>query len=104
MAAARQTNQPAFDFLTGESPPRQPLRETRRQSMSVRPDIHNENLRAQIKTLQYELETLKQERELRSLREQSDVREAEKRVEAEYRRAQVNIPAPHTSCTSWCQC
>ena len=92
MASARN-QQPTFDFLTGNSPPRQPLREstTLKQSTSfVRADISNEQLRAQINTLQYELDTIRQARELEILQYQSEVREAEKRAEADFKRAQVS--------------
>lgn len=52
-------------------------------------DIGNENLRAQINTLQYELESLKQEREMNTLSHQAGLRDAQNKAEAEYQRAQV---------------
>lgn len=82
--------QPTFDFLAGDSPPRQTLRDTFRQSTAtVRPDVANESLRAQLNTLQYELDSLKQERELATLEHQSEIREAENRADAEFKRAQT---------------
>lgn len=52
-------------------------------------DIGNEDLRAQIKTLQYELESFKQEREFTNLRHEKELRDAEVKAEAEFRKAQV---------------
>jgi len=89
--ASTRNQQPTYDFLTGASPPKQPFREsTIKQSTTVRADINNEQLRAQINTLQYELDTYKQEREVERLQYQTDVREAEKRAEADFKRAQVS--------------
>ena len=86
-------NQPTYDFLTGAeaSPPRQPLRETLKQStVSVaRADINNENIRSQIHTLQYELDSLKQERELTSLQHQQELGDAQSRGDADFKRAQA---------------
>jgi len=93
MAASRQ-NQPSFNFLTGDSPPRQPLRETFKQSLNVRSDANNESLRAQINTLQYELDTFRQEREFKKLEYEGEVREAERRADADYKRAQACISQP----------
>ena len=52
-------------------------------------DPGNEDLRAQINTLQYELESLKQEREVTNLRHQKELREVQNKAEADFRRAQV---------------
>ncbi|GAB7351644.1 hypothetical protein MBLNU459_g2250t1 [Dothideomycetes sp. NU459] len=89
--AARNMNQPSFNFLTGvESPPRDaPLRQTLRQSTTVRPDINNESLRAQLNTLNYELDSLRQEKELTAIQHQGELREAERRAEADFKRAQA---------------
>ncbi|KAK4991882.1 coiled-coil domain-containing protein mad1 [Elasticomyces elasticus] len=97
MAAAR--NQPTYDFLSGNmpSPPRQILRETLKQSMLVKADIGNEQLRAQINSLQYELETVKQERELAALRHQSEIRELQTRAEADFKRAQTAETTANTA-------
>ncbi|WPH00595.1 spindle assembly checkpoint component mad1 [Acrodontium crateriforme] len=89
-------HQPTFDLFTGAEvepppPPRQPLRETFKQSTATRPtaDIGNENLRAQLNTLQYELEAIKQERELHELRHQQELRDVQARAEADFSRAQA---------------
>lgn len=83
-------NQPTYDFLAGgTSPPQQSLRHTLRQSQAVRPDHGNEDLRAHINTLQYELDSLKQERELAALRHQKELRDVQAKAEADFRRAQV---------------
>ncbi|KAK4556191.1 coiled-coil domain-containing protein mad1 [Recurvomyces mirabilis] len=71
------------------SPARQPLRETLKQSTVSRADINNENIRAQLNTLQYELDSLKQERELTNLHHQQEVRDALSRSENDFKRAQA---------------
>ena len=83
-------NQPTYDFLAGAeaSPPRQPLRETLKQSTISKADINNENLRSQLHTLQYELDSLKQERELTTLQHQQEIRDVQNRAEADFKRAQ----------------
>ncbi|KXL45409.1 hypothetical protein M433DRAFT_154457 [Acidomyces richmondensis BFW] len=91
-------NQPTYDFLRGgdASPPPLPsARESFKHSIpppsntTSKPDIHNEPLRAQLNTLQYELESLKQERELATLQQQQDLRDANSRADAEFQRAQA---------------
>ncbi|OCL11538.1 mitotic spindle assembly checkpoint protein-like protein MAD1 [Glonium stellatum] len=90
MAAGRNSTQPTYDFLTGaSSPPPPSFRETVRASHIVRPDPGNEDLRAQINTLQYELDSLKQEREVTNLRHQKELREVQNKAEADFRRAQA---------------
>ncbi|KAF2211221.1 hypothetical protein CERZMDRAFT_43702 [Cercospora zeae-maydis SCOH1-5] len=85
---ARQ-NQPTYDFLAGDQEQRNPLRETMKQSTVTRPDINNEDLRAQLRTVQYELDSIKQERELHDLHHQQELREAQSRAEADFKRAQA---------------
>ncbi|CAK1367409.1 unnamed protein product [Cercospora beticola] len=85
---ARQ-NQPTYDFLSGDQEQRHPLRETMKQSTVTRPDINNEDLRAQLRTVQYELDSIKQERELHDLHQQQELREAQSRAEADFKRAQA---------------
>lgn len=46
-------------------------------------------MRAQLNTLQYELDSLKQEKELTTLEHQSEIRDAESRAETDYKRAQA---------------
>lgn len=117
MAAARN-QQPSFDFLTGTDPSQHPSNpaaqstsrlplsaSTRRTSISstnklrqslagapsavpVRSTIDNETLRAQLNTLQYELDTLKQDRAMEVEGLNAEIRDSERRVELEYRRAQ----------------
>lgn len=52
-------------------------------------DIGNEDLRAQVKTLQYELESFKQERELNNLRHDKELRDVQLKAEEIFRKAQV---------------
>ncbi|KAK0247380.1 hypothetical protein B0A54_17404 [Friedmanniomyces endolithicus] len=90
-------NQPTYDFLSGGgigvSPPHQPFRETLRETMKQstvsRADINNENLRAQVNTLQYELDALKQERELTTIQHQREFRDAQSQAEADFKRCQA---------------
>lgn len=94
MAAGRNQNLPTYDFLAGaSSPPPPALREQLRASQVVRShaDPANEDLRAQLNTLQYELDTLKQERELAKLQHQQEIRDIQNKSEADFRRAQVRI-------------
>ena len=102
--ASRKANQPSFDFFSGEaitnSPqrPREPLRETFRTTLRtsqnapphtvVASDTVNEDLRTQINTLRYELETAKQDHEKLKLEHNAEIRDAQNRAETEYRRAQ----------------
>ncbi|KAL1583708.1 hypothetical protein WHR41_07451 [Cladosporium halotolerans] len=90
----------AYDIITGGDPSprpaarqRQPLAEStatfRQSTMSSRPDHGNEDLRAQLRTLQYELDSLKQERELSSLETQQELRDAQARAEEDFKRAQT---------------
>lgn len=53
------------------------------------PDQGNEELRAQINALKYELDSLQQERELSELRHEKELREIRSKAEADFRRAQV---------------
>lgn len=101
---SRKANQPSFDFFSGaaiaNSPqqPREPLRETFRTTLRtsqnapshtvVASDTVNEDLRAQINTLRYELETAKQDHEKLKLEHSAEVRDAQNRAETEFRRAQ----------------
>ncbi|KAF2455274.1 spindle assembly checkpoint component Mad1 [Lineolata rhizophorae] len=104
MAARNQ--RPTYDFLVGAPSPSPPpqqqrahqLRDTLRQSQAARPaaglpspvtDLSNEDLRAQLKTLQYELDTLKQDRAVTQLQQQQDVRDAQQRAAADFERAQA---------------
>lgn len=57
-------------------------------------DIGNEDLRAQVKTLQYELESFKQERELAALRHDKELRDVQLKAEEMYRKAQASDQFP----------
>ncbi|KAL8824818.1 MAG: hypothetical protein Q9191_004802 [Dirinaria sp. TL-2023a] len=93
--------QPTYDFLTGtpNPPPAQPLQQSLRYSQArvADADIGNEDLRAQVKTLQYELDSLKQEREVTNLRHGKELREAQVKAESEYKRAQASESNQHVS-------
>jgi mitotic spindle assembly checkpoint protein MAD1 len=104
--AVRNTNQPSFNFLTGEEEvpapapapaKREALRETFRSTLRtsqnaphtvVPSDPINEDLRAQLNTVRYELETAKQEREMMKLEHAQQLRDAQNRADADFRKAQ----------------
>jgi chromosome segregation ATPase len=98
---SRNTFQPSFDFLGAEpdQPPakREPLRETFRTTMRtsqnaphtvVPSDPANEELRAQLNTVRYELETAKQDMEMKKLEHAQELRDAQNRADADFRKAQ----------------
>lgn len=97
IAQSRIANtQPTYDFLGGNSVvapslsgQREPLGQSLRQSQAVKPDIGNEDLRAQVKTLQYELDSFKQERELSKLRHDKELRDVQLKAEELFRKAQA---------------
>lgn len=90
----RQTStQPSYDFITGGStdePPQQPLRQSRfRQSSVSRPDSTlDENLRARINSLEYELKNLQQERSLLVLQHDKELRDQQARAEVDFKKYQ----------------
>lgn len=98
---SRKTFQPTFDLFGAdvEQPPakREPLRETFRTTMRtsqnaphtvVPSDPANEELRAQLNTVRYELETAKQDIEMKKLEHAQELRDAQNRADAEFRKAQ----------------
>lgn len=52
-------------------------------------DLENEELRVQVNTLKYELENIKQERDLTVLRHEKEMRELQLKADADFRKAQV---------------
>ncbi|KAF2012330.1 mitotic spindle assembly checkpoint protein-like protein MAD1 [Aaosphaeria arxii CBS 175.79] len=102
MAASRKHNQASYNIFTGdsESPPpksREPLRETFRTTLRtsqvaphtiVPSDPVNEDLRAQINALRYELEAAKQDRERADLEQEQRTRQLETKAEVEQNKAQ----------------
>ncbi|KAK5705498.1 coiled-coil domain-containing protein mad1 [Elasticomyces elasticus] len=91
-------NQPTYDFLSGSpAQAQQPLRETLKQSVVSRGDINNENLRAQVNTLQYELDSLRHEKEVTALSHQTLLRDALSRSETLTTRLQTAESLAKTS-------
>ncbi|KAL6710585.1 coiled-coil domain-containing protein mad1 [Coniothyrium glycines] len=102
--AAHRANQPSFNFFTGDEDTaatpavREPLRETFRTTLRtsiqnaphtvIPSDPVNEDLRAQLNTLRYELETAKQEKEMMKLEHGQELRDAQNRADADFRKAQ----------------
>ena len=56
-------------------------------------DTEKEELRVQVNTLRYELENIKQERDLMVLRHEKELRDVQLKADADFRKAQV--------CTYW---
>ncbi|CAO2654257.1 Nn.00g109900.m01.CDS01 [Neocucurbitaria sp. VM-36] len=100
--ALRNANQPSFNLFTGDDEPpppakREPLRETFRTTLRtsqnaphtvVPSDPVNEDLRAQLNTVRYELETAKQEKEMMKLEHAQELRDAQNRADSDFRKAQ----------------
>jgi chromosome segregation ATPase len=102
---SRKALQPSFDLFGGggleepQEPPakREPLRETFRTTFRtsqnaphtvVPSDPANEELRAQLNTVRYELETAKHDMEMRKVEHAQELREAQNRADADFRKAQ----------------
>jgi mitotic spindle assembly checkpoint protein MAD1 len=87
------TTQPTYDFLAGgqgESAPH-PLRQShiRQASVSRQDHSQDENLRAKINSLEYELKNLQQERGLLTLQHEKELREQQVRAEADFKKYQT---------------
>ncbi|EAT89635.2 hypothetical protein SNOG_02904 [Parastagonospora nodorum SN15] len=102
---SRKALQPSFDLFGGggleesQEPPakREPLRETFRATFRtsqnaphtvVPSDPANEELRAQLNTVRYELETAKHDMEMKKVEHAQELREAQNRADADFRKAQ----------------
>ena len=87
------STQPTYDFLTGGATEEsaQPLkRSTFRQSQIPKLEASNdENLRARINTLEYELKNVQQERSLLVLQHEKELRDLQVTAEADFKRAQA---------------
>ncbi|KAG8528204.1 uncharacterized protein KY384_007121 [Bacidia gigantensis] len=97
-ASRMAATQPTYDFLSGASaapsPAIKPLGQSMRQSQNFRssnaePTVENEDFRAKIKALQYEVESLKQERDYSILQHEKAVRNATLKAEDDCRKAQA---------------
>lgn len=86
------TTQPTYDFITGGATegPAQPLRQSKfRQSSATKLDnTQDENLRARINSLEYELKNLQQERSLLVLQHDKELQEQQARAEADFKKCQ----------------
>jgi mitotic spindle assembly checkpoint protein MAD1 len=58
-------------------------------------DFENEELRVQVNTLRYELDNIKQERDLTELRHEKELRDLQLRADSDFRKAQVRIISIH---------
>ncbi|KAL5120783.1 coiled-coil domain-containing protein mad1 [Pleosporales sp. CAS-2024a] len=101
---SRKALQPSFDIFGAgledaqdPSAKREPLRETFRTTFRtsqnaphtvVPSDPANEELRAQLNTARYELETLKHDMEMKKVEHAQELREAQSRADADFRKAQ----------------
>ncbi|KAI1930842.1 coiled-coil domain-containing protein mad1 [Ophidiomyces ophidiicola] len=99
MNSSRFTKSPAlYGASASPSPsrpsPRHPLRRSiRAQEPPVKPDAGNEELRVLISTLKYELENIKQSRELEALQHEKELRDLQARSDADFRKAQATESA-----------
>ena len=59
--------------------------------IDIQPTVDNEELRAKIKALQYEVDSVKQERDYAALKHDKAIRVATLKAEEEFRRLQVQI-------------
>ncbi|KAI9683382.1 MAG: coiled-coil domain-containing protein mad1 [Trizodia sp. TS-e1964] len=88
--ARNATSQPTYDFLSGNTtPPGPPPLDVLKFSSTPKTDHTNEDLRAEIKSLQYKLSNIDQERALTALRHENELREAQKKAESDFKRAQA---------------
>ncbi|RDI81838.1 hypothetical protein Vi05172_g8293 [Venturia inaequalis] len=97
MATAR--NQPTFNFLTGEEVPNvsrtpelsksrmRPSHSDYREHQPLPQGLPTEDLHARIRTLEYEVATLKQEKEVASIQHDQDIRELQTRAESDHKRS-----------------
>ena len=86
-------NQPQYDFLTGAGAPSPPKarakrHEEYRQNQPLPQSLGPEELHARIRTLEYEVATLKQEKEVTQLQHDQDVRELSEKADEDFRRSQ----------------
>ncbi|CRG89573.1 Spindle assembly checkpoint component mad1 [Talaromyces islandicus] len=64
------------------------FRQSVRPSQPVKNNAENEELRVQVNTLRYELDNLKQERDLMELRHEKDLRDLQLKADSDFRKAQ----------------
>ncbi|KAJ9313160.1 hypothetical protein DTO271D3_6589 [Paecilomyces variotii] len=89
------------DSITGHSSsPSTPgaqnaFRQSVRPVQHPKPDFENEELRVQVNTLHYELENIKQERDLTALRHEKELRDLQAKADADFRKAQAAETASH---------
>ncbi|KAI9867564.1 MAG: coiled-coil domain-containing protein mad1 [Trichoglossum hirsutum] len=118
MRSINTNTQPTYDFLSGQTTPpaaqqtQHLLRQSIKPGMYPKPpalskcingalDFANEDLRAEIRTLQYELSALKQDRELTNLRHEKELREIQKKAEADFKRAQASDSDRHVTSSKY---
>ncbi|KAI9801441.1 MAG: Mitotic spindle assembly checkpoint protein MAD1 [Piccolia ochrophora] len=97
MGIRNANTQPSYDFLAGGSSPTSKPHPLRQSQLASAIDTGNPNLRAEVKALQYELETVKQERELVNLRHEKELRDAQKKAEVDFKRAQASESSSHVA-------
>ncbi|KAI9823989.1 MAG: Mitotic spindle assembly checkpoint protein MAD1 [Phylliscum demangeonii] len=98
MATSRHyaNTQPTYDFLTGSPIPEAGKSQSFRQSQVGKHDAGNQDLRAELNALQYELSSLKQERDLHSFKNDKELRDLRAKAEADDARAQAAENVSHT--------
>ncbi|KAJ8610529.1 hypothetical protein MRB53_038521 [Persea americana] len=90
----RAHNQAQHDSISTSPAQEQPTNDfkaTLRAAQAIRADPANEELRAQVHKLKYELESLRRDRDVTALRHADELRSAQAQTEAEYKRAQSKL-------------
>ncbi|KAI9847630.1 MAG: coiled-coil domain-containing protein mad1 [Sclerophora amabilis] len=97
LATKNSNTQPTYDFLTGEPSPQPAHQGSIRPPQYSKQEQASQDIRAQLKALQYEVSTFKQEKELSELRHEKELRDVEKRAEADFKRAQASESESHVA-------
>ncbi|KAJ5676906.1 Mitotic checkpoint [Penicillium maclennaniae] len=103
-----QSTRPASQLIAGFASPSTPASAQKSMRHSTRPshpqtsshqpvhgasDAEKDELRVQVSTLRYELENIRQERELEALRHEKETRDLQLRADADFRKAQASEAA-----------
>ncbi|KAK5708614.1 coiled-coil domain-containing protein mad1, partial [Elasticomyces elasticus] len=103
MDSGRSSRLSVSSLAEGAPPPpvlalRESLRHSTRPSQPTqtqRPDNEKEELRVQVNTLRYELENIKQERDVTALRHEKELRDLQLKADADFRKCQTAESSSH---------
>jgi mitotic spindle assembly checkpoint protein MAD1 len=84
-------SQPSYDFIGGGSENQPPAKRTmlRKPSFSRLDHAADENLRAKVNSLEYEIQSLQQERNMLTLQHESEMRDLRTRADADFKKYQA---------------